>query len=126
MIEVRELQKSFGAWTFYGGGGYGLNPGAGNEDWGFGGLVVQREITKNFLLGAEIYHRTTLTTGGRADTAFNLGTVIDFTGHQHLLISAGRSLAGPTDFQCYLAWQFTFGPEVFHSFGNWLGHRPSP
>ena len=70
--------------------------------------------------------RSPAITGGRADTAFNLGTVIDLTEHQHLLLSAGRSLDGPTDFQCYVAWQFTFGPEFFHAFGNWFGHRPAP
>ena len=53
---------------------------------------------------------------------FNLGTVIGFNEHQHLLFSAGRSIDGPTDFQCYIAWQFTFGPEFFHSIGNWFGH----
>jgi hypothetical protein len=116
------LQKSFGDWTIYGGGGYGINPGDGNENWGFVGAVVQRQVTKNVLLGAEIYHRTQMETGGRGDTAFNLGTVIDFTEHQHLLFSAGRSIDGPTDFQLYVAWQFTFGPEVFHSLGHWFGH----
>ncbi len=117
------LQKSFGDWTIYGGGGYGINPGAGNENWGFVGAVVQRQITQNFLLGAEVYHRTTMETGGRDDTAFNIGTVIDFTEHQHLLFSVGRSIDGPTDFQCYVAYQFTFGPEVFHALGNWFGHK---
>ena len=117
------LQKSFGDWTIYGGGGYGLNPGVGNENWGYGGLVVQRQITKEFLLGGEIYHRTALQTGGRDDTAFNIGTVLDFTEHQHLLLSVGRSIDGPTDFQCYLAWQFTFGPEVFQTLGHWFGRR---
>jgi hypothetical protein len=38
-----------------------------------------------------------------------------FSDHQHLLFSAGRSIDGPTDFQAYIAWQFTFGPEFFHS-----------
>lgn len=117
------LQKSFGNWTIYGGGGYGINPGTGNENWGFVGAVVQRQITKNILLGAEIYHRTTMTTGGSGDTAFNLGTVIDFTENHHLLFSAGRSLDGPTNFQCYLAYQFTFGPELFHDVGQWFGGR---
>jgi hypothetical protein len=115
------LQKSFGDWTIYGGGGYGLNPGKGNENWGFGGLVVQRQVTKNVVLGGEVYHRTTMETGGCDDTAFNLGTVIDFSEYQHLLFSAGRSIDGPTDFQAYIAWQFTFGPEIFHSFDNWFG-----
>jgi outer membrane putative beta-barrel porin/alpha-amylase len=117
------LQKSFGDWTIYGGGGYGINPGVGNENWGFGGVVVQRQVTKNFLLGTEIYHRTTMETSGRDDTAFNIGTVIDFTENQHLLFSAGRSIDGPTDFQVYVAYQFTFGPEFFHSNGNWGCHR---
>ncbi len=117
------LQKSFGDWTVYGGGGYGINPGAGNENWGFAGAVLQKQVRKNILLGGEIYHRTRMETGGRGDTAFNLGTVIDFTEHQHLLFSAGRSIDGPTDFQLYIAWQFTFGPEFFHSVGHWFGQR---
>ena len=116
------LQKSFGDWTVYGGGGYGINPGAGNENWGFAGVVAQRQVTENFALGAEIYNHTTMITGGRNDTAFNVGTIIDFTGHQHLLFSAGRSLDGPTDFQAYIAYQFTFGPELFHALGNWFSH----
>jgi hypothetical protein len=117
------LQKSFGGWTVYGGGGYGINPGAGNENWGFGGAVLQCQVRKNILIGGEVYHRTTMETGGRADTAFNLGTVIDFNEHHHLLFSAGRSIDGPTDFQCYLAYQLTFGPEFFHSLGHWFGRQ---
>jgi len=113
------LQKSFGDWTVYGGGDYGINPGAGNKDWGFSGVVVQRQVTKKVLFGAEVYHRTAMETGGRHDTAFNIATVIDFTEHQHLLFSTGRSIVGPTDFQIYVAYQFTFGPEFFHS----LSHR---
>jgi hypothetical protein len=87
------LQKSVGDWTVYG-GGYGINPGVGNENWGFGGVVVQRQVTKNVLIGAEVYHRTMMESGGRGDTAFNIGTVMDFTEHQHLLLSAGRSIDG--------------------------------
>jgi hypothetical protein len=117
------LQKSFGDWTVYGGGGYGINTGVGNENWGFAGAVIQRQVTQNILLGGEIYHRTTMESGGRDDTAFNLGTIIDFTENQHLLFSAGRSIDGPTDFQCYVAYQFTFGPEFFHSFGSLFSHR---
>ena len=109
------LQKDFGDWTIYGGGGYGINSGAGHKNWGFGGAVVQYQIRENVALGGEIYHRTAMDTGGRGDTAFNLGTIIDVTGHQHFLFTAGRSIDGPTDFQLYIAWQFTFGPEFFHS-----------
>ena len=37
-----------------------------------------------------------------------VSTVYDFSEAHHLLFSAGRSLSGPTDFQCYLAYRFTF------------------
>jgi len=112
------LQKSFGDWTIYGGGGYGINPGMGNRNWGFGGAVLQCQVRDHILIGGEIYHRTAMEDGSRSDTAFNVGTVMDLTEHQHLLFSAGRSIDGPTDFQAYLAWQFTLGPEFFHSFAR--------
>ena len=108
------LQKDFGTWTVYGGGGYGINPGTGNRNWGLGGVVLQDQIRPNLLLGGEVYHRTSMQTGERDDTAFNLGTVFDFNEHHHLLFSAGCSIDGPTEFQMYIAYQLTFGPELFH------------
>jgi hypothetical protein len=107
------LQKDFGSWTLYGGGGYGINPGAANRDWTFFGAVTQCQVTERILVGGELYHRTAAESGGRADTAFNLGTVVDFTHHHHLLFSVGRSIDGPAQFQVYLAYQFTFGPHFF-------------
>lgn len=117
------LQKSFGDWTVYGGGGYWINPGTGNRDYQFGGAVVQRQIKKWLLLGAEVYHATASEVGGRSDTAFNIGTVMDISEHQHFMMSAGRSFSGPTDFQVYVAYQFTFGPEIFHSVSRWFGNK---
>jgi len=109
------LQKDVGKWTIYGGGGCWINPGAGNRNWGFFGAVLQYQVRDNVLIGGEINHSTPAEIGGRDDTAFNIGTVIDFSEHQHLLFSAGRSIDGPTDFQCYIAWQFTFDNGLFHS-----------
>ena len=109
------LQKAFGPWTVYGGGGYGINPGVGNRNWGYGGLVAQSQVSKRVLLGMEVYHRTTMEVLGQADTAFNLGAVVDFSSHHHLLFSAGRSISGPTEFQAYVGYQFTFGSGLFHS-----------
>jgi len=112
------LQKSWGDWTAYGGGGYGVNFN-GENNWGFVGGVLQKQVTHNVLIGAEVYHQTAAQVDfPNNGTAFNIGTVIDFSEHQHLLFSAGRSIDGPTDFQCYIAWQFTFGPEFFHSFAR--------
>jgi hypothetical protein len=108
------LQKSWGPWTAYGGGGYGINSGAGNQDWGFVGAVLQKQVLTNVLIGAEVYKQTAQRIGGDNDTGFNIGTVIDFSEQHHLLFSAGRSIDGPTQFQFYLAYQFTFDNSLFH------------
>lgn len=108
------LQKTWGQWTAYGGGGYGINPGAGLKNYGFVGAVLQNQVAKPVLIGVEVYHQTASEVGGRDDTAFNIGTVIDLSEAHHLLFSAGRSINGPTDFQCYAAYQWTFDNSLFH------------
>ena len=110
------LQKNWGSWTVYGGGGYGINSFRnGTENWGFVGAVLQKQVLPNILIGAEVYHQTDLQTDfPNYGTAFNIGTVIDFSDHRHLLFSAGRSIDGPIDFQCYIAWQFTFDNSLLH------------
>jgi len=106
------LQKSFGPWTTYGGGGYWFNPGTGNKDYWFVGWQVQRQILGGLTAGMEVFHTTPKEEHGDSETRFNVGLVMDFTEHQHLLFSAGRGIqGGSNDFQGYLAYQLTFGPN---------------
>lgn len=84
------LQKDWGDWTTYGGGGYWINPGPGNRNYWFFGWLLQRKITENVTLGGELFHQTSPTVDGNASTGFNLGGQYDFTDHDHLLFSAGR------------------------------------
>jgi hypothetical protein len=104
------LQKSWGPWTSYGGGGYWINPGDGNKDWWFFGWEVQREISKALTLGGELIYRTADTDGGDNSFGFNLGAIINLTENHHILFSAGSDISGPTRFQGYIAYQYTFGP----------------
>lgn len=118
------IQKSWGKWTAYGGGGYGINSFSGNDNWGFAGVVLQRQVLTNLLIGAEIYHQTDLQIDfPNKGTAFNIGTVYDVNEHNHLLFSAGRSISGPTAFQCYIAWQFTFDNKDLLHFWRPSGHK---
>jgi hypothetical protein len=97
-----------------GGGGYGLNSFSGHLNWGFAGAVLQKQVLTNLLVGVEVYHQTILETDfPNVGTAFNVGAVFDFTERHHLLFSAGRSISGPTKFQCYIAYQFTFDNSLF-------------
>jgi hypothetical protein len=101
------LQQSSGPWTTYGGGGLWINPGPGNRDYGLFGWLVQRQLGP-VALGAEVYYQTADQVDGRGQLDVNLGAVVDFTDHHHLLISVGRSLVGDIRFQDYLAYQLTF------------------
>ncbi len=101
------LQKSFGPWTSYGGGGLWVDPGKGNRNYGYFGWLLQRRLSQLATLGTEIFYTTPDQVGGSANLRFNLGLVVDFTEHHHLLFSAGRSIVGNTVFQGYLAYQMT-------------------
>jgi hypothetical protein len=105
------FQKSWGAWTTYGGGDYWINPGDNNKNYWFVGWELQREITKQLTLGAEIFHQTAKEWGSDSDTGFNIGAIININENHHILMSAGRDIDGPNRFSSYLAYQYTFGPE---------------
>lgn len=113
------LQKSWGSWTVYGGGGYGINSFSGSQNWGFVGAVVQKQVWSDLAIGAEVYHQTAYEDDfPNNGTAFNIGAVYDLSDQHHLLFSVGRSIDGPINFQCYVAYQFTFDNNLFH----WWNH----
>jgi hypothetical protein len=85
-------EKDFGRWAVFGGGGYQLNPGAGNRDFWTGGLAVTRQVTERLNLGAEITHRTRDASGGRDFTGANLGVIYRLADHWSLLASGGPGL----------------------------------
>jgi len=105
------LQKSFDEWTTYGGGGYWINPGAGNKDYWFFGWLLQRKVTEQLTLGGEIFHQTATTVSAPSSTGFNLGGIYDITENHHILFSAGRGIqhaSETNEFSYYLAYQYTF------------------
>jgi hypothetical protein len=104
------LQKSEGKWTAYGGGGYWINPGAGNRNWWFTGILIQRQVLPNLAPGVELFHGTSQQAGQSAETGFNLGMVWDLSDIQHIMFSAGPAFGGPNHLQGYFAYQLTFGP----------------
>ncbi len=105
------LQKSWGPWTTYGGGGYWTNPGAGNKNFWQMGWLVQRDITKFITLGAEIFYFGKDTVDGRDRTGCNIGGILNLNQENHILFSAGRDITGDNRFSAYLGYQWTFGPH---------------
>lgn len=105
------MQKGSGPWTTYGGGGYWVNPGPGNRDWWFTGLLVQRQVLLNLAIGAEIFHETAKSDSVGPDTKVNVGLIWDLNESCHVLASAGPVIEGPSGYQTYVAFQLTLGPK---------------
>lgn len=85
-------QKDWGKWALFGGGGYQLNPGAGNRDYWLTGLGLTRAVTEKLTLGAEIYHRGPDAEGGKAFTGVNAGLSYKLKAPYSLLLSVGPGL----------------------------------
>jgi len=105
------LQKDFDPWTVYGGGGYWINPGSGNRNYGFVGIALWRKITEEFSLGVEVFHQTSPADGVKDSTGFNVGATYDISENWHLLVSAGsglRNRSSTNQFSYYAGLQLTF------------------
>ncbi len=105
------IQKSWGPWTTYGGGGFWHNPGAGNRDYWFTGWLIQRKLSDKLTIGTEIFHASSSAVGESDRTGFNIGMIYDFDEGHHLLFSAGDDIHGQNRSSVYLAYQITFGPH---------------
>ncbi|WP_159731477.1 outer membrane protein [Methylosinus sp. Ce-a6] len=86
------LQKDFGDWTTFGGGGYWINHGRGNKNFWYAGWVLQRKITDKLAIGAELFHQTADKIDKKDETGFNLAAIYDFSDNYHFLFSIGRGL----------------------------------
>ncbi|MGA2533612.1 MAG: hypothetical protein ABSG19_11320 [Candidatus Aminicenantales bacterium] len=105
------LQKSWGAWTTYGGGGYWINPGPGNKNYWMLGWEAQRDLSKRITVGAEVISNSSKALGDSGETAFNLGALLSVGKGQILMFSAGRDLHGPNRLFAYVAYYWTWGPS---------------
>jgi len=101
------LQKSFGPWSTYGGGGYWLETGSPRRGWWLFGWQAQRRVAEWASLGAELFYETAPDAASRASLRFDLGAVIDLSDAHHLLFSGGHSLAGEAGWQSYAAYLLT-------------------
>ena len=105
------LQKSWGDWQSYGGGGYWINHAVDTKNHWFFGWQLQKKITERLALGGEIFHSTEQAVDEGSSTGFNLGGIYDIDEHNHLLFSAGRGLtntAQTNQFSSYVGYQMTW------------------
>jgi Putative MetA-pathway of phenol degradation len=103
-------QKDVGPWSLFGGGGYAINPGAGNRNFWEGGLALTRSVTPRLSLGAEIFHEEADAADAHAVTSLGVGGSYRLGGPFSLLASAGPAFEhhGGTGVNAYLALGLSF------------------
>jgi len=101
------LQKSWGKFSTYGGGGFWYNPGPENRNWVFAGWQAQYEFSETVSLGGEICYHTADSDDAKPGAAFNVGGFINIDERNHILFSAGQSFAGEATTTVYLGYQMT-------------------
>jgi hypothetical protein len=104
-------QKDFGAWSTFGGGGCALNNGKDSKNYCQMGWALTRKVLPELTLGAEIYHQTADTHGGKASTGLSAGATYDLTENYHLMASLGPGIQNATEtdrYSWYVALQTTF------------------
>jgi hypothetical protein len=104
------LQKDIGNWTIYGGAGYWINPGAGNKNWDFAGLLVQYNFSKDFFLGMEIFHQTPSSAYTSDNTGLHIGGGIAVAKNSQLIFSADAG-NGITSYK-----HFSYYVGIYHEF----------
>ncbi len=105
------VQKSWGPWTSYGGGGYIINHAPGMRDHPFFGWQVQREVNKKLILGGEWFNpgRSTLVT---ANTHLvNVGGICNVNQSLSVLFTVGHSVHGDSHAVAYVGLYWTWGPK---------------
>ena len=95
----------------YGGGGYWINPGIGNKNYGFFGAALWRKVSDQLNVGVEVFHQTSPANGVKDSSGVNVGAIYDFSENWHLLTSVGTGVQNRSttnQFSYYLAAQLTF------------------
>jgi hypothetical protein len=103
------VQKSYGLWTTYGGVGCQINRAPGMKDSLFAGWLVQRQLSKRLVLGAEIYHQEAQAIDARQTTFVDSGGYYNFSEKLSLLFMLGRTVTGERHTDGYLGLYYTWG-----------------
>jgi hypothetical protein len=111
------VQKSFGPWTTYGGGGETIfNHVDGYRNFPYAGWLVQRDIGKKLTLGTEAFYHGP---EGLATPQTRSAVLLDIGGYYkfrdpdfQLLFAYGHTVAGQSENYAYLGLYWTWGKQA--------------
>jgi hypothetical protein len=87
------LQQNLGKTSVFGGGGYQINPGAGNRDFWQAALAVTYEMSDQVSAGTEVAWQGSDVFGGTPQTRAGVGAILKLTERHSLLVSGGPTWA---------------------------------
>jgi hypothetical protein len=102
------VQKSWGPWTTYAGGGYAINGAAGEKNYPFGGWLIQKDFDQSLTLGGELFAEGKTTDDGEASLFANFGGYYKFTDHFDLLFTLGHTISGERHLIGYMGFYWTW------------------
>ena len=110
------VQKSFGPWTTYGGGGVTVVKAEGYRSYPFAGWLVQRDLGKKWTVGSEVFYHGpegAASPQTRPATMLDVGGFYKFHGDDsfQLLYCYGHTVIGQTENYAYLGLYWSWGPE---------------
>jgi hypothetical protein len=95
------VQKDWGDWSTFGGGGCAINHGGLSRDFCLAGWAVVRQILPKLQLGAELYYRTADSQVAHASAGIGVGARYDVDDHYHWMASFGPGIENAAEANRY-------------------------
>ncbi len=86
------VEKDFGHWSTFGGGGCALNQGGDSRNFCQMAWTLTREVTDRLRLGLELKHHTPGSVDARTSTGIGAGMQYNLSDHLHLLAYAASGV----------------------------------
>ncbi|MGF6851477.1 hypothetical protein OKW29_000363 [Paraburkholderia sp. CI3] len=86
------LEKSFGEWTTYGGGGYVLHKHGADKNFWIAGWALLRKVSDKLQVGGELFYNGAVSTTEPSSVGMNIGAVYDVAKNMSILAAAGRGI----------------------------------
>jgi hypothetical protein len=95
------VERDWGRWSTFGGGGCQLNHGGDATNFCIFGWVLTHKVTDDLELGAEVYYQGADARGAKASTGLGAGLTYDLSEHLHLMGSIGPGLQNAAQMNLY-------------------------
>jgi hypothetical protein len=86
------IQKKWGKWQSYGGGGYWIDKAQGASNHWYSGAVLQYQISDRLTMGVDIFHEADQLEVETSSRGYSFGGIYSIDQHNRLLFSVGHAV----------------------------------